>query len=102
MRGGDAWIRARDACGGAGTWEGAVKGSGDPSLGLEMCESGLGMHGLQGEGVDVARDACVVDRTCVVMGVIVVIGKGARHHCDACDMSLLLLLLPRARVSSGR
>ena len=90
-------------------WEGAVKGGSDPSLGLETrelgletCELGLGMHGLQGEGVDVARDACVVDRTCVVVGIIVVIGEGARHRCDACDVSLPPPLLPRARVSSGR
>ena len=80
-------------------WEGAVKGSGNPSLGLEMCESGLGMHGLQGEGVNVARDACIVDGTCIVMGVIVVIGNGACHRCDAHDM---LPLPPRVRVSSGR
>ena len=102
MRGRDAWIRARDAWEGAGMWEGAVKGGGDPSLGLETHESGLGTHGLQGEGMDVARDMCVVDRTCVIMGIIVVIGEGACHHCDACDMSLPPPLLPRARVLSGR
>ena len=61
MRGRDAWIRARDAWEGAGMWEGAVKGGGDPSLGLETHESGLGTHGLQGEGMDVARDACVME-----------------------------------------
>ena len=83
-------------------WERAVKGSGNPSLGLETHESGLGTHGLQGEGVDVARDAWVVGGTCVIMGIIVVISDGARRHCDACDMSLPPLLLPRARVSSRR
>ena len=83
-------------------WERAVKGGGNPLVGLEMCESGLGMHGLQGEGVDVALDACVVDRTCVVVGIIVVIGNRERHRCDACDVSLPLLLPPRARVLLGR
>ena len=102
MRGEDAWIRAGDAWEGAGTWEGAVKGGGNPSLGLETRELGLGTHGLQGEGVDVARDACIVDRTCVVVGIIVVIGEGAHHRCDACDVSLPPPLPPRVRVSSGR
>ena len=83
-------------------WEGAVKGGGDPSLGLETHESGLGTHGLQGEGMDVALDVCVVDGMCVVVGIIVVIGDGACHCCDTCDMLLPLLLPPRARVLSGR
>ena len=102
MRGRDAWIQARDAWEGPGRWEGAVKGGNDPSLGLETRELGLGMHGLQGEGMDVAWDAWVMDRTCVIVGVIVELGDGACHCCEACDMSLPPLLLPRVRVSLGR
>ena len=62
-----------------------VQGSGDPSLGLGTRESGLGTRGLQGEGVDVARDACVVDETCVVVGVIAapaVLAAGAGPVCN--------------------
>ena len=86
MRGGDAWIRAGDAWEGARMWERAGKGGSDPLLGLEMCESGLGMHGLQGEGADVAWDVWVVDETCVVMGVIAapaVLAAGASPVCNS-------------------
>ena len=49
-----------------------------------------------------ARDAWVVDGTCVVMDIIVVINDGACHCSDACDVLLLPPLLPRARVLSER
>ena len=40
-------------------------------------------------GAWMGRDACVVGETCVVGGVVVVVGDGPRHHCDACDVSPL-------------
>ena len=67
-----------------------------------MHELGLGTHGLQGEGVDVARDVWVMDGTCIIVGIIVVIGDGACHCCDTCDVLLPPLLPPRVRVSLGR
>ena len=45
-------------------------------------------------GVWMGRDTCVVGEMCVIGGIVVVVGNGAHHHCDTCDVSLPVLRGP--------